>query len=104
MAPTRRFIVTCSHHCHCNSHNNDSSVVVEKAILKLSSEPLQTSTKKIDFSPLPTPPCSPELGPMSSLDTVPTSASTNDTLSTPLDDSSVEDDGAFLCFPTVPQH
>ncbi|KAF8964852.1 hypothetical protein BGZ46_000710, partial [Entomortierella lignicola] len=63
MSPSRRFIVTCSHHCHCQ-HGHSSSSDEETSIVKKSSA--ATSTTTASGALLPTPPSSPRLNPSTS--------------------------------------
>ncbi|KAF8926213.1 hypothetical protein BGZ47_002852 [Haplosporangium gracile] len=60
MAPSRRFIVTCSHHCHCHRANVITTTENEHAITN-NEEDSTTRANKKPQSILPTPPSSPQL-------------------------------------------
>ncbi|KAF9275074.1 hypothetical protein BGZ88_002574 [Linnemannia elongata] len=60
MAPSRRFIVTCSHHCHCHRANTTTTTEDEHAITTDNKDDSTLANKKAQ-SLLPTPPSSPQL-------------------------------------------
>ncbi|KAF9198890.1 hypothetical protein BGZ49_000172, partial [Haplosporangium sp. Z 27] len=67
MSPSRRFIVTCSHHCHCQHGHSSSSSDEETSIVKKSSAATSTTTTASSSAALlPTPPSSPRLNPSTS--------------------------------------
>ena len=60
MAPSRRFIVTCSHHCHCHRANTTITTEDEHAITADNKDDSTLANKEAQ-SILPTPPSSPQL-------------------------------------------
>lgn len=82
MAPSRRFIVTCSHHCHC--HRANTTAEDEHNTITTDKDDSTVANEKAQ-SILPTPPSSPQLTSSSSASASPSSSPSTSTADIDID-------------------